>query len=293
MEDKADPESDSAAPSTASLLSTSQPSRESSGDIETIELQELPPAEVEYPQKLQFLRSLSPWMLFGVILTFVLGSFMLPWTTILEAFLVWIEEVGPYGVLILAGAFVLISFPFTFGYTPLALAAGFLYGAVEGLIAVTVGSTVGGALAFWACRKLVRRDTLNGIKSNKIGMVLFVMGESGWKGAIISRFIPFPYGLSNAILAMTSITFRSYIITTFLGLLPFQVMLTYFGTTLRSITDVLSGRTHFSWIQTAVLVAQVAIAAASVGYLVYLARRYQNQMSTMHAATQGQPVEVV
>jgi uncharacterized membrane protein YdjX (TVP38/TMEM64 family) len=92
---------------------------------------------------------------------------------------------------------------------------------------------------------------------------------------------------------MTSITFRSYIITTFLGLLPFQVMLTYFGTTLRSITDVLSGRTHFSWTQTAVLVAQVVIAAGSVGYLVYLARRYQNQMATMHATTQAQAIEVV
>jgi hypothetical protein len=33
-------------------------------------------------------------------------------------------------------------------------------------------------------------------------MVLFVMGESGWKGAIISRFIPFPFGLANAILAV-------------------------------------------------------------------------------------------
>lgn len=33
-------------------------------------------------------------------------------------------------------------------------------------------------------------------------MVLFAMGESGWKGALLARMIPFPYGLANAILSV-------------------------------------------------------------------------------------------
>lgn len=41
-------------------------------------------------------------------------------------------------------------------------------------------------------------------RKNKIGMVLFAMGESGWKGALLARMIPFPYGLANAILSVCS-----------------------------------------------------------------------------------------
>lgn len=107
--------------------------------------------------------------------------------------------------------------------------------------------------------RLKRAPHRHAFRKNKIGMVLFAMGESGWKGALLARMIPFPYGLANAILSvrrllslchtfvcplnltrvpllqMTSISFYRYMVSTVVGLLPFQIMLVYFGTTIRCV----------------------------------------------------------
>jgi uncharacterized membrane protein YdjX (TVP38/TMEM64 family) len=46
--------------------------------------------------------------------------------------LTWLENAGELGLLLLVAAVMVVCFPFAVGYTPLALAAGFLYGLLRG-----------------------------------------------------------------------------------------------------------------------------------------------------------------
>lgn len=104
----------------------------------------------------------------------------MPWSQILFVLVNWIQDIGTWGYIILVLSFILISFPFTFGYaltpslqrdylefaethlrrsyTPLALAAGFLYGFYAGVVLTALGSGVGALLSFLVCRKFLQKD---------------------------------------------------------------------------------------------------------------------------------------
>jgi len=230
--------------------------------------------------RLQALRS-YPWVMWFFLVFFgVLVSFGVPWKVLLESLLLWLDSIGEWGLAVMVMAFVVINFPFTFGYTPLAMAAGFLYGFVRGVVSVAIGSALGAAAAFWCCRRMLKKESLSDtIRSSRIGMVLFAMGESGWRGALLARMIPFPIGLANAILAITSITFRRFLISTVVGLFPFQLLLVYFGTTLRSISDLLSGKAQLGVMQTILVVVQVVLALGSILYFMNAAKNLETRSS--------------
>ena len=46
----------------------------------------------------------------------VLASWGVPWSQILFVLVNWIQDIGTWGYIILVLSFILISFPFTFGY---------------------------------------------------------------------------------------------------------------------------------------------------------------------------------
>ena len=54
----------------------------------------------------------------------------------------------------------------------------------------------------------------------------------------LSRLTPIPFGLQNSIFAISSISFAEYLQASCLGLLPCQILNTYFGSTLRSMEEV-------------------------------------------------------
>lgn len=109
-----------------------------------------------------------------------IASWGVPWSQILFVLVNWIQDIGTWGYIILVLSFILISFPFTFGYahlprrasrpsriaethlrpsyTPLALAAGFLYGFYAGVVLTALGSGVGALLSFLVCRKFLQKD---------------------------------------------------------------------------------------------------------------------------------------
>ena len=53
-------------------------------------------------------------------------------------------------------AFIVISFPFTFGYIPLSLGCGYLYGVVWGTMTAGVGANSGALLCFITVRVMLR-----------------------------------------------------------------------------------------------------------------------------------------
>mmetsp|Transcript_20535 Transcript_20535/g.28812 ORF Transcript_20535/g.28812 Transcript_20535/m.28812 type:complete len:163 (+) Transcript_20535:387-875(+) len=87
--------------------------------------------------------------------------------------------------------------------------------------------------------------------------------------SFLARLSPIPFGLQNSFFALTDISFWDYLLSTWVGLLPFQILWTHFGTTLRNLSKIGTGQVHFDFWQKVSLVFQLAM---TFGLLIYFWR---------------------
>lgn len=192
---------------------------------------------------------------------------------LLIQFLQWISSIGLWGNLLFISAFLIVSFPFALGYVPMAVGAGYLYGMLHGTITVSIGALCGASLAFWLCRTVTQSWMKRQLAANP--KWLFFMTEvekNAWKITFLSRLLPFPFGFINGLFALSSVSYPVFLVGSFLGLLPFQLMWTYFGTTLRSIREAVNGEIPFGPIQQFFLALQLGLGVGLSLYLVHLGR---------------------
>lgn len=111
----------------------------------------------------------------------------------------------------------------------LTLAGGALFGPVIGTILNLIGATWGAACAFLITRHCLT-DWFNKKKGERINKLIAGVDERGWIFVAIVRLFPIiPFNLVNYGLGVTGIKFRVYLITTFLFLIPAEIIYTYFG----------------------------------------------------------------
>jgi len=96
--------------------------------------------------------------------------------------------------------------------------------------------------------------------------------NNAWKITLITRLLPFPFGLVNGLFALSSISFPVFLVGSFIGLLPFQLMWTYFGTTLRSIAEAVNGDLPFGMWQQFLLLLQIGLGIGLALYLYQLGK---------------------
>lgn len=123
------------------------------------------------------------------------------------------------------------------GASVLTLTAGFLFGRFMGTLIVLCFATLGATLVFWGARYLFGEATraklsgdgrvaklVRGFEQDAVGYLLFL------------RLVPvFPFPLINTVPALTSISSRTYIITTAIGILPATFVYCNLGRTLPNI----------------------------------------------------------
>ena len=99
--------------------------------------------------------------------------------------------------------FTAVSFPCTWGYMLLNIAAGYLYGLVGGILIIVSCATLGITLAHITIRKffgdLVRSRL---VSSSMRHVVNVVESEHGFKVIALARLTPIPFGLQNALFAV-------------------------------------------------------------------------------------------
>ena len=139
--------------------------------------------------------------------------------------------------------FTIISLPGSFGYLILNIAAGYMYGFWLGLLVIFIAVSTGSVVAFHVLRWCLPASYFE--TDNEDAAVLsnvrrIVEGKDGLKIIALSRLTPVPYGLQNGMFALTNISIFKYMLGTVVGLLPTQILNTYFGTTLRSMKDVVT-----------------------------------------------------
>jgi len=194
----------------------------------------------------------------------------------IATFLHFVKELGWWGNFIICLCFIVISFPIILGaYLPLTLGAGAIYGVLMGTLTVSLGSTVGACIAFWICRAFTRKWLEETLKKRKEFRYFLAMmqGKDQKFVTVLARLSPIPFGLQNGFFALTDISFRDFFLSTWIGLLPFQVVWTHLGTTLRNLSMISSGEMQLTMWQQLSLGLQVVMTILLVGYFWYLSRK--------------------
>ena len=177
----------------------------------------------------------------GVLLLLPVGDYV-------KALLGWVRGLGMWGPVALAILYV----PATIFFLPgslLTLAAGFLFGVFRGLITASIASMLGAAAAFligrfllrdWIQKKVARRETFRALND--------AVEEQGLKVVLLTRLSPaFPFNFLNYALSVTRVSFRDYLLGSWLGMLPGTALFVYIGSSLKSLTELAEGDFEGGW----------------------------------------------
>jgi uncharacterized membrane protein YdjX (TVP38/TMEM64 family) len=119
----------------------------------------------------------------------------------------------------------------------LTVVGGFLFGVALGTVYVVIGATLGATTLF-----VIARSTLGSLFRAKAGPFLARM-EAGFRESALSymlvlRLIPlFPFFIVNLVPAFLGVPLRTYVIGTFLGIIPGTLVFVLAGAGLGSVFD--------------------------------------------------------
>jgi len=211
-------------------------------------------------------------------------------TMYMSSLLNWVKSIGIWGNFMFVLMFLLISFPLILaGYIPLTLGAGAIYGVAVGTITVSIASTFGACVAFWICRVSARGWLEPRLReTNEFRFFFYLFQSKKYKMvSVLARLAPIPFGLQNSFFALTDISFKEYFLSTWIGLLPFQVVWTHLGTTLRNLHKISSGEFELDFWQKMSIFIQLVVAILLLLYFVILSRR----MKEVTATHDGEDIE--
>eukprot|EP00730_Choanoeca_flexa_P018959 TRINITY_DN9247_c0_g1_i3.p1 TRINITY_DN9247_c0_g1~~TRINITY_DN9247_c0_g1_i3.p1 ORF type:complete len:360 (+),score=46.22 TRINITY_DN9247_c0_g1_i3:284-1363(+) len=196
----------------------------------------------------------------------------------LGSLLVFLERLpGPVGPMLFIAAYVAVSFPFMMGVVVLNLAAGYLYGLLDGVLICVIGGTVGAFIATAACRHCFKSTVqrLQNSYTNLKQISRVIEGEQGFRIICMARLTFVPFGLQNALFAASKISRRGYILATAAGLLPMTLMNVYIGTTVRSMEAVMEGDWSNHTHSMVVVVGQLVVASVVT---IYVSQRMKREV---------------
>ena len=123
----------------------------------------------------------------------------------LVPFLDWLQKLPAIeSIVVFILLFTLVSFPMTFGYIILNLAAGYLYGVVWGQVVVTTSVAVGMSFAFLVCRSCCQSLAHRWMDLRNVKAIIRVVeGPKGFRVIALTRLTPIPFGLQNAMFAVS------------------------------------------------------------------------------------------
>jgi uncharacterized membrane protein YdjX (TVP38/TMEM64 family) len=165
-----------------------------------------------------------------IIVIFLSLARFLPLNDWLDTFNNWVKDLGFIGYILFIAVYALAAVLFIPG-SVLTLGAGFAFGVIGGLIAVSFGSTLGAALAFLVARYLARDKIQAKLIANaKFKSIDSAIGKKGGKLVLLLRLSPvFPYVWLNYLLGLTAVKFWHYLIASWLGMIPGTILYVYLG----------------------------------------------------------------
>jgi uncharacterized membrane protein YdjX (TVP38/TMEM64 family) len=189
-------------------------------------------------------------------------------------FLEWVQGAGLWGALL----FGLVYIPASVLFVPasvLTLGAGFVFGVAKGTVIVSLGSTAGAAAAFfvartvghdWAAGRMARFPALDAIGRG--------VEREAFKVVLLTRLSPlFPFNLLNYAFGLSSVPFKTYLLASWIGMLPGTLMYIYLGAAAQSVAALLSGELRRTRVQLAMFAAGLVATVAVTTIVTRTARR--------------------
>jgi uncharacterized membrane protein YdjX (TVP38/TMEM64 family) len=165
-----------------------------------------------------------------VVLALLLGLRVLPLERVMQALTGWITGLGWWGPLLYGVIYVGATVLLVPG-SVITIAAGALFGLWLGTLLASLASTTGAALAFLLARSLAREQVAKlAQRCPKFQAIDQAIGEGGWKVVALLRLSPaIPFNLQNYLYGLTPIGFWSYVLASWLAMLPGTFLYVYIG----------------------------------------------------------------
>lgn len=184
--------------------------------------------------------------------------------TYLQQAMRWIDGLGFTGMFVFIALYAACTVLLIPGTIP-TLAAGAIFGLGQGVVFVSLGSTIGATLAFFVGRYLLRDAVAGAVGKNpKFAAIDEAIGREGWKIVGLLRLSPVvPFSMSNYFYGITAVKPLGYVLASWIGMLPGTVMYVYIGTVLGiAAAGGGQGMTTGQWVLT--IVGLVATAVVTV-----------------------------
>ncbi len=141
----------------------------------------------------------------------------------------WVDGLGAWG----PAAFVVGYAAAVVGFVPgsvLTLAAGAIFGLVEGTVVVFLGATLGSTLAFIISRYVARDAVARRVEGDRrFAAIDGAIERQGRRIVFLLRLSPvFPFSLLNYALGLTRVRLADYVLASF-GMLPGTILYVYSG----------------------------------------------------------------
>src|SRR5580700_9524287 len=155
---------------------------------------------------------------------------MIGLTATLAAFLEWVQGAGLRGTLL----FGLVYIPAAVLLVPasmLTLGAGFVFGVARGTVIASLGSTAGASAAFIVGRT-VGHDWVAGRMAGYPALEAIgrAVESEAFKVVLLTRLSPLlPFNLLNYAFGLSSVPFKTYVLASWVGMLPGTILYIYLG----------------------------------------------------------------
>jgi uncharacterized membrane protein YdjX (TVP38/TMEM64 family) len=160
--------------------------------------------------------------------------------SIVPAFAEQVAEMGAWGSILYAGAYVLGAVLLIPG-SVLTLAAGAIFGLVQGTALVLVSATLGAAAAFLVARYVARGYVERRIGTGPLATVDRALARQGFRLVFLLRLTPVvPYSLLNYSLGLTQVRFRDFLLAS-VGMLPGTLLYVYYGKVIGDVAALAGG----------------------------------------------------
>jgi uncharacterized membrane protein YdjX (TVP38/TMEM64 family) len=196
------------------------------------------------------------------------------WKDALASFLEWAQSIGPWGAVIFAVAYVPAAVLLVPG-SLLTLGAGFVFGVAKGTVIVSLGSTAGAAAAFVVGRRVAHDWVASRIAGRRtMAAIARAVEIEAFKIVLLTRLSPvLPFNLLNYAFALTNVPFRTYVLASWIGMVPGTLMYVYLGSAANSLATLLSGEQTKSTGQQVLFAVGLAATVAATVIVTRTARR--------------------
>lgn len=146
----------------------------------------------------------------------------------------------------------------------LTLSGGFLFGALAGTVATSIGATAGATVVYLFAQTLFGKSTVDRLKTQYPTLIEGIRNDA-WSYLLVLRFVPiFPFFLVNLVAALVGVRLSTYVLTTLIGILPGTAVFSLAGAGLGSVLDQGQSFSISSVMTPTVISALVGLAALSL-----------------------------